>query len=393
MRWRLALAVFVMFVVLGLAAPAAAGPGTLDRSFGRRGTITTRFGNYHTRACGLAFAPNGKVVAVGGTHNGVAIARYSRNGVPDPTFGQDGKVWHDFTGPSRGTEGACAVVMQTDGKIVVGGGASSGGFVARYRDNGTLDRSFGSDGVARMDDSAMSLTLQPDGKIVVAAYRYVARLLPDGSFDPSFGKDGKSETNIDPEALVLQPDGKIVAGGVVVVGECSGGGCDVYSAIERLNADGTLDRSFSGDGKRTRDENTGCTCAVDVALQVDGKILYRAEGGSTPHFPLFRYLPDGRLDRTFGHDGKVAPRIQGTGIAVQRNGKILLSGFLKDRNFGVLRLKRDGPRDRRFGRDGIARTHFEAAATTITVAIQPSGRIVGGGFAGGSFALARFFPK
>src|SRR5437588_5691951 len=141
--WTAALS---LLAVSFLAIPATAAPGGLDPSFGHHGLVTTRFGNYRAHGCVLAFGPRGRIVVIGGTGNGFALAVYRHDGSADHTFAGDGTVWHDFTGPSYGTEGACGVAVQTDGKILVGGGATYGtpvhGVPARYLPNGTLGRSF-----------------------------------------------------------------------------------------------------------------------------------------------------------------------------------------------------------------------------------------------------------
>jgi uncharacterized delta-60 repeat protein len=326
----------------------------------------------------------------------LTIAEYRKDGTLDPAFGGGGKLRHDF---SPGTDDVgwtfCAVAVQRDGWIVVGGGASygpsEGAIVARFDRAGNLDQSFGESGVVHLDGVVSSLVIQPDRRIVAAAYGYTARLLPDGSLDPSFGDGGQHADHISPSALAVQSDGKIVVGGVIMYG--GGAGTTVYSALERLNTDGSLDTTFSGDGKRTGDVDTECTCGVGVALQPDGRILYRVEWSGTPDFPLLRYLPDGHIDRTFGHRGEVTPHIQGTDMAVQANGKILLAGYPGERRFAVLRLRADGRRDRSFGTDGFARAWFATHAASAAVSLQPDGRIVAVGSAGKRFALARFLPR
>jgi uncharacterized delta-60 repeat protein len=153
----------------------------------------------------------------------------------DTSFGGDGTVLTDFE--SGSSDAAYDLAIQPDGKIVVAGN-SYGGFggpdfaLARYLPNGTLDPSFGSDGTVHTDfgsdtlDEAYALALQPDGKIVVAGYSglsdrsvfALARYLSNGTLDATFSGDGKVTTAIgssgSANALAIQPrDGRLVVAG------------------------------------------------------------------------------------------------------------------------------------------------------------------------------------
>ena len=191
----------------------------------------------------------------------------------DLTFSGDGKQRTDF---GFGASGAAATVRQPDGKIVAVGQATNikpgfatpGDFaLARYNADGTLDTSFSGDGKQRTDfggnpDGATGVVLQADGKIVVVGssihddgggYFALARYNPDGSLDASFSGDGKQTTNFGSSGVggatgvALQGDGKIV-----VVGSSNFGGSHTSDfALARYNPNGSLDTSFSGDGRQT----------------------------------------------------------------------------------------------------------------------------------------------
>jgi uncharacterized delta-60 repeat protein len=127
---------------LAVAAPAHAKADDLDRSFGTGGTVTTDFYGFTDHAqAGLIIQPDGKLVAAGasftlftGGNYDFALARYNPNGTLDRTFGRQGKVTTDFAG---GDNGAVTLAMQADGKLVAGGfAAGPGGYdwaLARYR--------------------------------------------------------------------------------------------------------------------------------------------------------------------------------------------------------------------------------------------------------------------
>ncbi|HEV3365524.1 MAG TPA: delta-60 repeat domain-containing protein, partial [Acidimicrobiia bacterium] len=158
-----------------VASPAHAAAGDLDTSFGTGGKVTTDFGGYEG-ASAVAVQSDGKIVVAGYTYGGVedfAIARYNANGSLDTGFGDDGKVTTDF----GGYESASAIAL-ADGKILVAGytyGGVEDFAIARYNFNGNLDTSFSGDGKATTDfggyESASAIAVS-DGKIVVAGYTY-----------------------------------------------------------------------------------------------------------------------------------------------------------------------------------------------------------------------------
>jgi uncharacterized delta-60 repeat protein len=215
--------------------------GTPDTTFGNGGQVTTDFDGFNDDVFSILIQADGKLVAVGSAKNPAnfydfALARYLANGTIDTTFGVAGKVRTDFG--HAGFDQARSAALQPDGKIVAAGttifnnGLSEPFAVARYNSNGTLDTTFHGDGKLQIDfgsfdQTAYSVFLQPDGKIVTAGYPntessdsdfLLARLKTNGSLDRTFGIGGKDRTsfgdlNGGAYGAVLQPDGKIVAAG------------------------------------------------------------------------------------------------------------------------------------------------------------------------------------
>ena len=204
--------------------------GSLDPTFGGDGKVLTHFGIWGVPRA-AALQPDGKILAVGTSGRGFAIARYRPNGVLDATFGGDGKV-----GNTVELGWAGAVAIQPDGRIVVGGDRDIfSSVVARYRPNGRLDATFGDDGVwiedvGASEEAVAELALQPSGRILVVGHvgpheggedvlwRFVViRLLPDGSVDPTFGTEGTVITGFAEGAFAdgaaVQPDGGLVVAG------------------------------------------------------------------------------------------------------------------------------------------------------------------------------------
>jgi uncharacterized delta-60 repeat protein len=149
-----------------------------------------------------------------------AVVRYSTDGSLDPTFGMDGVVTTSFLPDDASV--AETIVIQPDGKIVAGGGnfvVEHGLMFARYNSDGSLDPAFGTGGTIRdvLGIEIKSLALQPDGKFVAASYPFVAdvalaRFNSDGSLDSTLGIGGYISGD-GAWAVILQPDSKILTAG------------------------------------------------------------------------------------------------------------------------------------------------------------------------------------
>ena len=271
-------------------SPATTPNGSLDTSFSGDGKQTTDFGGSFDGATGVALQGDGKIVAVGfAGERDFALARYNANGSLDTSFSGDGKQTTDFRGPGDVANG---VALQGDGKIVAvgvaGGPTSRSPATTRTARStraspATASRRPTSSGTP---DAATGVALQGDGKIVAVGHAgdfpdddfALARYNPNGSLDTSFSDDGKRRTNFGggddaASGVALQSDGKIVA-----VGRDCSAGCDF--ALARYNPNGSLDTSFGGDGKQTTSFGGGDDGAAGVALQGDGKIVVVGGAGA-----------------------------------------------------------------------------------------------------------------
>jgi len=324
--------------------------GALDTSFSGDGKTTTNFTRRDDSAKGVIVLADGDVVAAGvagGRNPKFALVRYNADGTLDSAFSGDGKLVTDFT---AGADFAFDVAAQADGKIVAVGAAAGGSrgrfALARYNDDGTLDPGFGGDGrvttnVTAAHDAITGITIQPDGKIVVAGaanddtFFAVARYNTDGTLDATFAGDGTMFTNFTPGHdfawdVALQPDGKIA-----VAGRASG-----RFGLARYQSDGSLDTSFGGDGRITTNFTSSMDIATALALQADGKIVAVGEANDLK-FAVARYNVDGSLDPGFGGDGRVTTNFTrhldfAWDVAVQTDGKIAAAGGAGGR-FGVVR--------------------------------------------------------
>jgi uncharacterized delta-60 repeat protein len=215
--------------------------GSLDPSFGTGGKVKTHFpGVFNTgsSATSAALQFDGKLV-VGGhyknerTPHQFALARYNSNGTLDSTFGRAGKV---MTRMGLGDAFSFGIALQSNGSIILAGYSDTTQdhdfSLASYSSNGTLDPSFGNGGLVTTDfggatdDIAYAMTMQSDGKLIVAGRtgEYpqfdfgLIRYSSNGQLDQSFGTGGKVATNFSSSdqayAIALQPNGKIVLAGI-----------------------------------------------------------------------------------------------------------------------------------------------------------------------------------
>ena len=206
------------------------------------------------------------------------------------------------------------------------------------------------------------------------------------NLDPTFSSDGLQTTdfgsgrNDTARAVAVQSDGKIVAAGY----STSAGHNDV--AVARYNADGTLDTTFNGTGKVTSDFS-GEEAINGVAIQTDGKILvsgYITLAGNDD-FLLVRYNADGSLDTGFGTGGKAITPIGsgsdiGRKVAIQSDGKIVVAGCSfngSNNDFAVVRYTTTGSLDTSFNVTGKVTTPIgNDADSPYGLAIQGDGKIV-----------------
>jgi uncharacterized delta-60 repeat protein len=399
--------------------------GSLDSSFNGNGKQTASLGSDVQIGNSVAIQSDGKIVVAGytlnGSYNDFAVARFNTNGSPDNTFDNDGILTTDFTSSD---DYAGSVAIQSDDKIVVAGYSYiySPGLtvqqlaVSRLNPDGSLDNSFADNGKLEGDskqgDTRFNTTaIQTDGKIVAAGLTWngsnydfaVARYNTNGSPDSTFSDHGKQITDFgatdEAISVVIQPDGKIVVAG----------NSDTQFAIARYNTDGSLDNTFSGDGKLIISMGFADACK-SVSLQNDGKIVmvgytFADTNYDSAYFAITRLNSDGTPDNTFSDDGKQLTAFDyspsfATSVAIQNDGKIVVSGrsFLNNQNnFSLVRYNTDGSPDTTFSHDGKQNNVFGPDDYFAeSLAIQNDGKIVVAGSSetpsgsSSSFAVARY---
>jgi uncharacterized delta-60 repeat protein len=324
------------------------GNGSLDTTFGTNGSVQTAFTNFINQPNSLAIQPDGKIVVAGtassadGTVSEFAVARFNTNGTLDTTFGTGGKVTTNFVGVMQGgvSNPANAVLIQPDGKILVGGGASQCGkcihktALARYHTDGSLDATFGNGGMVDVTaiGDATTLALDAAGDIFALARNAIVEFTPGGMLQSSVAPAAVTVSSHGFFGInAFQPDGRyLVAEFVSGVGRH-----DIETQVVRFIQTGATDPSFNSPAfDFTGEGGSSDDGAAAVVLQPNGQIVV---GGN--HFPggasvfgLARLNSNGSLDSNFGTGGVLTTSFQGqtsaaaTAVVIQADGKIVVVG-------------------------------------------------------------------
>jgi uncharacterized delta-60 repeat protein len=401
-RRRIAALPFTLALVALLTAPAHAGPGQLDKFFSNDGRATA-FAN-GANGYAVAIDAKGRIVVAGstqGVHPDFAVARFLPNGSPDTGFSKDGRVSTNL----GGSDYAFDLALQEDGKIVVAGErdtSSKNSFaIVRYLPKGGLDTGFGGgDGIVLTDfgkryQGANAVVVYPNGNIAAGGFASngstgrwaIARYGPRGVLDKTWGKDGRvtvdlSSSDESIRDLLFVPGGKLIGVGYAE------SGLTPRFAVAQFRPKGTLDPNFGNKGFNMTDVSKGSDIGYGGALQPDGKIVvvgYANDNGRAD-WALVRYGPKGRLDKTFGGDGKVVTKLTkqydfASAVAIQANGRLIVVGRATRADttddFGVFRYKPGGALDQSWSGNGKVFTDFGSGNDTARdVAIQENGKIV-----------------
>ena len=314
-------------------------------------------------------------------------------------FGSNGYQWYD---QGDNDQESIAICVQPDGKVLVGGmnehsPNKTDWFVNRYNTDGTLDNSFGGNGNYFNSfndvDNIADITVLPNGKILVLGFTetpnnewdiILLRLKSTGSIDASFGTNGYvqldksvSQTDISTSVLV-SPNGKIyIAGYMIASGEA-------YFLAHRLNANGSLDQTFSADGTSFKKIKSGAAGGVlDATLLPDGSLVMAgySDFNGAIQVALAKFKTNGYLDNSFDADGikvfSVKPNSMSVayGITAMPNGNLLLSGIIEvqndnNQNGFLMMLESSGTVDASFGTNGVMIYDFSIGADDGLIRIE-----------------------
>lgn len=339
--------------------------GTIDSSFGSNGSviITSVYG-FQSK---LALQPDGKILVATSKDGDVFVARLNPDGSYDTEFNGTGIVTFDLRGTGAGVN---SVIIQPDGKILLGGGSvqptnpSIVDFaITRLNANGSLDTTFGSDGkiFTTIQDIArvLDLAVQTDGKILAVGESFfvdkpnnniygsfaTVRYSSDGLLDITFNGTGidltEFDLNVTPGARTSNTPNKILLrerGRILVVGTTSSTTRSEVAMIQ-YNSNGSVDSSFGNQGKAQAAFSLfSMTSARDAAIQSDNKIVVTGGHGAikvAPRALIGRFNSDGSLDTTLNGTGwnrfdfPVSESSKGHAIAIQQDGKTVIGGEVR----------------------------------------------------------------
>jgi uncharacterized delta-60 repeat protein len=470
--WKTLVFLALLGAMAALAAGASAakkGPkkrssneaGRLDPKFGKGGKVAVAFPGEQSGEVGVKYdlpyqftagrlemapAPGGKTLVAGSSK----VVRLLANGKLDPSFGGAGAV--EVAGPAGQSFVLADVAADSVGRVVVAGTARplptsstpdpllSSVVVMRFAADGSLDRSFGKDGLLHSDlgiappkigteryigpaVGLRSIAVDPQNRVLISGASvsevcgssaqstgFVARLTEAGALDPGFGDGGLREI-VDRAALgqaQITPTGTLLTLGLA--GRRCQGSRGPEMMLTRFGLEGNLDPSFGFAGFRV----IGFGSPPVVSVGPSGRISLLGERRSRRGVSrqlVMRLLPDGGLDPSFGRTGRVVYRLpkggELTALEEDNKGRLLLAGRVTKplprgsfrSTFLVVRIKRKGTIDRSFGRRGSVGTGFGGPASSVAtdIMLADRGRFVVGGeitsprlSTGSGFAIARY---
>ncbi|MEO7254722.1 MAG: hypothetical protein ABIZ64_10850 [Casimicrobium sp.] len=345
-----------------------------------------------------------------------SVGALAAPGFYDPTFNSNGISMRDI-GP--GNDGARAVALQPDGKIVAVGGCSKTAgagarnwCVTRFTTIGGLDSGFGTGGIVQIsgasDQYASGVAIAPDDSIVVTGtcqQQFCAyRLSPSGGVYNNFGSGGAGRAVFTPPGIVvdarsmaLQTDGRIIVGG-----QCYNSALLESICLVRFNADGSVDSSFSnvaGGGVQFGFFSGQIYRLGALAVQSDSKVIYAGSLNIGQYnYVRGRLNTNGSLDGSW-QTGVLAPPGTTTNVAnsvaLQADGKALLGGYCTISSvtrFCVARvLASDGSLDASYGVNGfyVAPVTVLGGGTGVSIIVQPDGKAILSGTWSSNFGALR----
>ena len=413
-RPALALALVATALTPGVASAAA---GDLDPSFGTGGKKALPGTE---QPLDVFVQPDGKIVSVGGSNslfpsfNGFLVRRLLPDGSPDKSFDKDGTAVAKFTTvPTSDGPSASGAALQPDGGIVVAGNAGTSSIaVARFASDGSLDKTFDEggadgDGKAVINNNTFfgygvsDVVLQPSGRIVLIGSQgndsdfAALRLRSDGSPDGTTFDPGDFADNSD-TAIAATPSGE---GTTTLVGTTSPTSGPDVTGVVRYKSDGKLDTTLAGSGKTTVASIDFATAAI---AQPDGKLLVAGSSGEfgSRKAVITRLTREGNVDTTFGSAGSAESQdddqdIVPNSIALQPDGKIVVSGqaggTAENATYEglVARFDSAGRPDPSFGSGGRTTISFGEIGLGGPAALQPDGKVVVVGYGLGNSILPR----
>jgi uncharacterized delta-60 repeat protein len=330
--------------------PASTAAGALDTCFDGDGTVVTQVSDKRDFGYAIIVQPDGKIIGAGTANENVTggqsnradfmLVRYNTDGSLDTTFDGDGKVMTHFG--AFYYDSATSIALQADGKIVVAGWSNAGSYndfaIARYNTNGSLDTTFDGDGMiltdigADTDDKANAILIQPDGKILVVGGIFTGVSDPAGGVIVRYNSNGSLDTSFDGDGkMTLSGTHMFYAAALQPDGKIIAAGTNVNLAVARFNANGSIDPSFGTGGVAMYTAFNFGDRAYAVALEPDGKIVaggYSRVQASAGYFcaPLVRFTTGGSVEASSVNCNEAPGSTVINALKLQPDGKIIAAG-------------------------------------------------------------------
>ncbi len=394
---------FAMIIFSEIQSSARTFAGFLDTSFGNNGTVSSSAPRTSDNFLGdLALDLNERIICVGqtlGAHFHFTLTCFLSNGVLDTTFGTNGYVVTDVT-PGSGS--ACtSVAIDGQNRIVAAGDTgSASAAVIRYLSDGSLDTSFGTNGITITPFVDFFIVTQVgldfEGRIVVIGYGevdadptlsnfYIIRYTSSGVLDTSFNGTGYLILDVithgadAPYAFIVDQSNNIIVGG----------GSSSQVAVVKITSAGSLDTTFATSGVFRRSVSGLGDYANSLAFDLQGRIMVAGIAGNS--FFALRLTANGLLDTSFGAGvGYVVYTFVGTTpqggcqkIIVDPLGRLIMFGteeIGRSPVFLIARALGDGTLDTSFGTQGSSHCSVDNTSSSCTAgATDSEGRMIIGG--------------
>lgn len=396
---------FLCFCLLSLSTSFSQTNGQLDTSFGVNGSVIYNQGLAQFNTSCHAVQTDGKIVIAGYfwtafNDNAMGfLTRLNADGSIDQTFNNGEKIICEYS------EGFNAVVIQSDNKIVLGGGYKNNNSLYRFNSNGTIDTSFGTNGYViapipnpTTNDFIISLDVQSNQKIVALVkywsgsnlYAKVVKYNINGSVDTTFAANGTLLSPPDevPVNVVVQDDNKIVFGTTYFVNFSN-----KVSKISKVNPDGSADTTFNSTGAVVLAVGGTDNNLFDLQITSDSKIMALSVATNTltnaKTIKVFKIGTTGALESNFGSEGVVTLPNNAISNAISKiklftDGKFIIAcrNLISGENYNLSLYKgnADGTLDTTFDGDGtlILDTNAPNYDLNLDVTVQNSKIIISG---------------
>ncbi len=347
----------LILIVLLIPFIGFAQDGSPDLSFGDNGIIITDIDGYDDYVSAVDQAPNGRIIVAGSIDNSSSqtfIIAYLEDGSLDSSFGDNGILLSETENGSIKD-----VIVQEDEKFIVGNGLNSDYTIIRYLTDGSIDNSYGNEGYLSplLDgETKREIVLTQEGKILFCGYDssenfILKRFLQNGDIDIDFGIEGTISYAFGNESNISRGDIQLMENGSFVIGiKILDNGFDTNIMV-KFNEDGSIDTNYGTNGIIPVPVEDLFTCTPLVFANGDtlARCSYWDSNSEEYIRTTIKFHPNGSIDYNFGNSGYMQGYI---GEIIQTNQRILHASRFYDWEGGqeiyLSRLFADGSLDPSF---------------------------------------------